>query len=100
MKPQLCLGLLFAAVFTLATVLAPRFDAAVRAPHRGGLGAFLGESKKLFANRFFVKADEKLEIPGRVNVTADITEAARKASANDSVIKSIDEFVARLPARR
>jgi hypothetical protein len=43
---------------------------------------------------------EKLEIPGRVNVTADISEAARQTNANHSVIKSIDEFVARRRALR
>jgi hypothetical protein len=43
---------------------------------------------------------EKLEIPARVNVTADISETARKADTNDSVIKSIDEFVARRRALR
>ena len=43
---------------------------------------------------------EKLEIPVRVNVTADVSEAARKTDANDSVIKSIDEFVARRRALR
>jgi hypothetical protein len=43
---------------------------------------------------------EKLEIPARVNVTADFSEAALKTNANNSVIKSIDEFVARRRAPR
>ena len=57
--PFLWFVFLLATVFTLSTSVGPRFERArsVR-PSSDGLGAFLGQSKRLFAEHFFVKADQ------------------------------------------
>jgi tetratricopeptide (TPR) repeat protein len=53
------LTLVFAGAFTLATVLDPRLQGL--RPKTGGdtgfMGALMGESRRLFANQFFVEAD-------------------------------------------
>jgi tetratricopeptide (TPR) repeat protein len=53
------LALMFAGCFTLATVLAPRFNAitARETPASSPLAALLGDSRRLFANQFFSMAD-------------------------------------------
>ena len=55
--PILFLALLFVLCFSLAAWLDPRY-AALRAQRSGDvLGVLMGDSRKLFANHFFVKAD-------------------------------------------
>jgi tetratricopeptide (TPR) repeat protein len=56
--PVLILFLLVAACFSLATVIQPRTPAWSNRGDSGGvLKVLLGDSRKLFANHFFVKAD-------------------------------------------
>ena len=57
--PALCLMALFVSCFTAATALVPRFAAREGSqPGRGDLlSVFLGDSRKLFAQHFFLKAD-------------------------------------------
>ena len=56
---RLVLTLAFVSVFTLATLLEPRFEALrARADDGTGLVAeLMGDSRRLFANQFFVEAD-------------------------------------------
>ena len=56
----LWLALLLAVVFTLATAVGPGFEQARAARPQGGdgLSALLGGSRRLFAEHFFVKADQ------------------------------------------
>jgi hypothetical protein len=60
MKPCFFLSLLMSAAFTLATLLAPKFDDAsvARSREAAGFTAFLAQSKRLFAEQSFVKADK------------------------------------------
>lgn len=55
----LLLSLVFAGCFTMATILAPHFDAlqSRRGPAAGPLLALVGEGRELFANQFFAMAD-------------------------------------------
>jgi tetratricopeptide (TPR) repeat protein len=58
--PQLTLGLLLTLCLTLATYLQPWHQgwAGSRAQQPSLLGTVLGDSRRLFANHFYVKADE------------------------------------------
>lgn len=59
---RLCLVLMFASCFTLATVLQPQFEQ-LRNEHTSDasiLEALLGDSRRLFANHFYTKADAYL----------------------------------------
>ena len=55
--PSLTLALLGTGCFTLATWLAPRFDALNSRREAGFLAQTLGESRRLFANHFFTRSD-------------------------------------------
>jgi tetratricopeptide (TPR) repeat protein len=55
--PRLTLVLLGTGCFTLATWLAPRFDALNSRRETGLLAQTLGESRRLFANHFFTRSD-------------------------------------------
>jgi tetratricopeptide (TPR) repeat protein len=58
LNPVLVMALLLTVCFTLATWLAPRFELRESAGSQGLMGVLLGDSRRLFANHFFVKADE------------------------------------------
>ena len=57
--PALIISLLLAVSFSLATYLQPRFQnrAGSRAGSDNLLAVLIGDSRRLFANHFFVKAD-------------------------------------------
>lgn len=57
-NPWLVLLLLITVCFTLATWLSPRFNARQQGRSDSFMALLLGDSRRLFANHLFVKADE------------------------------------------
>ena len=55
--PQLSLILLLVCCFTLATKISSRFDPSGNPREGGALARGMGESRRLFANHFFVRSD-------------------------------------------
>jgi hypothetical protein len=55
--PLLMLVFLFTACFALATWLEPRYEARATTRSPDLMGALMGDSRRMFANHFFVKAD-------------------------------------------
>ena len=55
--PQLLFFLLLTGCFTVATHIGPRFDQLSSRREKGFLASTLGESRRLFANHFFVRSD-------------------------------------------
>src|SRR5271165_5857909 len=55
--PCLLLLLLLVVCFTLATLMEPRYQARQKARSRDMLSLLMGDSRRIFANHFFIKAD-------------------------------------------
>jgi tetratricopeptide (TPR) repeat protein len=57
MTPQLLLGLLLVACFSIATTIDSRVTKPSTGEENGLLARFMGQGRKLFANQFFVRSD-------------------------------------------